>query len=274
MSTSRAIPRVRSPELALTDEIPAHWWNGNAVVTHVANGVAMLFPAGERFFVRSVRHFAKSIDDDVLRTQIDRFFKQEGRHAKEHDRMTRVLAAQGYDVDRFLSFYERLGYGIIERISTPELRLATTAACEHFTALLAEEALATDILATAHPAVRALLQWHAAEEIEHRAVAFDVLAAVDARYGLRMAGLGMASACLGGFWLVATLSLLAQERKLGARRLWRDFVAFRNAPGRSVFLEGIRAYTRRDFHPLDMKIDALAETYFAVNGLEPTEVAA
>lgn len=274
MSKSRAIPRVRVPELALTNDIPAHWWNDNAVVTHVANGVAMLFPAGERFFVRSVRHFAKSIDDDVLKKQIDRFFKQEGRHAKEHDRMTRVLAAQGYDVDRFLAFYERLGYGIIERISSPELRLATTAACEHFTALLAEEALATEILATAHPAVRALLQWHAAEEIEHRAVAFDVLTAVNPSYRLRMAGLGMASACLGGFWVIATLSLLAQERKLGARRLWRDFAAFRNRPRRSVFVDGIRAYTRRDFHPLEMDIDALAEAYFAATGLEATEVAA
>lgn len=274
MTKPRAIPRVRSPELDLDASIPRHWWDDNVFVTHVANGVAMLFPAGERFFVRSVHHYAKSIDDDVLRKQVDRFFKQEGRHAKEHDRMTRVLAEQGFDVDRFLELYERLGYGIIERISPPQLRLATTAACEHFTALLAEEALTTRFLDSAHPAVRALLLWHSAEEIEHRAVAFDVLAKVAPSYALRMAGLGVASACLAGFWCLATASLLLQERNLGVKRLWRDLVAFRAQPGRSVFVDGIRAYVRRDFHPSNLELDALAAEYFAAAGLEPTDVAA
>ena len=37
--------------------------------------------------------------------------------------------------------------------------------------------------------MREMLAWHAAEEIEHKAVAFDVLQAVAPSYALRMAGL-------------------------------------------------------------------------------------
>ncbi len=271
---SRTLPRVRSPELEFTSKIPRHWFDGNVIATHLTNGVGMLFPAGERFFVRSVRRFQDHVEDADLRAQIDRFFKQEGRHAREHDRMTTMLAEQGFAVGPFLALYERVAYGWIEKLSSPKLRLATTAACEHFTALLAEEVLRTRVLDTADPTVRALLLWHAAEEIEHRAVAFDVLTAVAPSYALRMAGLAMASLCLAGFWMLATACLLYQDRHVGLRRLWRDFRATLDPSSKSVFVQGIRMYVRRGFHPSDLDLDELAASYLASAGLEPAERAA
>lgn len=261
----RPLPEVRSPKMSSHGPVPRAWFADNAVATHLANGVGLLFPAGERFFVRSVRAYLDELKDETLVLHAKRFFGQEGRHAKEHDRVIALLREQGYDVTGFLKFYERVAYKLIERISPASLSLATTAACEHFTALLAEEALVSRSLDEAHPTMRELFLWHAAEEIEHRAVAFDVLSAVAPSYPLRLAGLFVATACLGGFWALATVSLLLQEEK--PHRLAKDFLRMFGQEGvSSIFVRGIREYMKRDFHPLDRELDALAERYLEEAG--------
>jgi len=225
----------------------------------------MLFPAGERFFVRSVNYYLPQVESPLLRAQVKGFFGQEGRHAKEHDRWNEVLSGQGFAVDRFLSLYERLAYGVIERLAPHSLRLATTAACEHFTALLAEKALRNRILDRADPTMRALLLWHAAEEIEHRSVAFDVLKQVNPSYALRIAGLAMATACLGSFWLAAMVMMLWQDRAALGPSFRKDLSTIRSVRKQQelggVFLPGILAYLRRDFHPAQLDLDQLAADY-------------
>lgn len=265
---ARAVPKPRSPGVDLDAPVPRHWFGGNAFATHVANGVNLLFPAGERFFVRSVNHYLDRVKSPLLRAQIKGFFGQEGRHAKEHERVFQQLEAQGYDVSRFLRFYEAVAFGVIERLSPPSLRLSTTAACEHYTAIMAENALRLGLLEHAHPVMRQLLLWHAAEEIEHRAVAFDVLQEVAPSYALRVAGLGMATLCLGGFWAIGAAMLMAQDQGVSRERLLADRRVAREARGdQSVFLRGIREYLRPDFHPSQNDIDNLAAGYLASVGL-------
>ena len=168
--------------------VPRHWLANNAAATAISNGVNLLFPHGERFFVRSVKYFFDQIDDPVLRGQIKGFFGQEGRHAHAHDDFNAVLRTQGYEIDQFLEPYERTS-SWLEEHTPPKLNLAVTAAAEHFTAILAEGAFSRDVLDACDPRMRELLAWHAAEEIEHKSVAFDVLQKVDPSYALRIGGL-------------------------------------------------------------------------------------
>src|SRR5882724_6040924 len=84
-------PKPRSPGLPIDGSIPRHWFAGNVWATQVVNGVNLLFPAGERYFVRAVNHYAKKIDDPLLAAQVRGFFGQEGRHAREHERFFAVL---------------------------------------------------------------------------------------------------------------------------------------------------------------------------------------
>lgn len=241
--------RPRRPELVFDAEIPRHWLGGSAVATQLANGINLLFPHGERFFVRSVRYYLDRIDDAVLREDARGFFGQEGRHAAEHERFFRILEEQGYEIRSFLDFYERWSTRI-EKLFPREIHLSTTAALEHFTATLAHAALAEGLIDTAHPKLKALLYWHAAEEIEHKAVAYDVLQQVAPSYGVRVAGLLVASACLGGFWLIAARHLLAQDG-LTSAEVVRELLRLRRQQGvgpRS-FSRGIRQYLARDFHP-------------------------
>src|SRR5262245_47328566 len=191
--------------------VPRHWMAGNPTATAVANGVNLLFPHGERFFVRSVKHFLDRIDDPVLRAQVKGFFGQEGRHARAHDRYNDVLRAQGYEVDRFLELYQAISSWLEARLPA-KLNLAATAAAEHFTAILAEGAFTQQVFDEIDPTMRQLLAWHAAEEIEHKAVAFDVLQRIDPSYALRVAGLIYATITLTSFWVWGTAMLLRQDR--------------------------------------------------------------
>jgi predicted metal-dependent hydrolase len=265
-------PLPRTPRIGFL-EVPRRWLAGSAAATHVANGVNLLFPAGERFFVRSVRHYLDSLDDEELVREVKGFFGQEGRHAQAHERFFDTMRAQGYEIDRFLARYERLAFGIIEKASPPALRLSVTVALEHFTAILAEDALSGPMLPHADPAMRQLLQWHALEELEHKSVAFDVLAAVNPSYPLRLAGLALATTLLGAFWIRATQDLLAQDgMTLGdAARELRQLRERGHEHGEGfprpivqrVFLRGIREYLRPGFHPRDRDDAALVAAALA-----------
>jgi predicted metal-dependent hydrolase len=246
--------------------IPKHWFAGSVFATHLANGVNLLFPAGERFFVRSVRAYLDQVKDDPELVEAIRGFSgQEGRHAQAHERFFEILEGQGYAIRPYLKAYERIAYGLIEKVAPPKLRLATTAAAEHFTAVMAENFLVDSDELDLHPVMKELLQWHSAEEIEHRAVAFEVLQRVDPSYAWRIGGLAMATLTLMGFWIAATAMLLAQEDvELGKRlRAERSHLAERQPFGERVFGRGIRAYLRRDFHPAHAThLDELAKRYF------------
>jgi uncharacterized protein len=248
-------------------EVPRHWFRDSAFLTHVANGLNLVFPAGERFFIRSVKHMLDRIDDPDLLGRVRGFFGQEARHGLEHERAFAVLEAQGYEIRSFLAWYEHWAFEWLEPRVPATLRLSITVALEHFTATLAEQALTTDALDHADPAMRALLRWHAAEEIEHKSVAFDVLQRVDPRYRVRIAGLAVATVGLLFFWRAGTRMLLAQEPPAVRRNLGRERRAAR-AHGHDdrFLLRAIASYLRRDFHPDRHDNLGLAKAYLASIG--------
>ena len=63
MAANEAI-RVSKGRAARRTEHPQHWIDGSALATHLVNGVNMLFPDGERFFIRSVKHYLDQITDE------------------------------------------------------------------------------------------------------------------------------------------------------------------------------------------------------------------
>jgi len=268
--------KPRSIDLPLEEAVARHWLADNVVATALGNSVNMLFPAGERFFVRAVRHYMSQVSPE-LRERVVGFFGQEGRHAQAHERINHLLAEQGYKVDRFLHIYERVCYGVTEKLAPPALRLAATAACEHFTAIMADNFLRqTEFFDNLDPTMRRLLLWHAAEEIEHKAVAFEVLQTVNPSYALRVLGLGFATFFLGLFWFSGTVMLLRQERQqLGLSRVLADMRGMRAMRQKrqrrgvivEVFLRGIREYLRRDFHPDNNDNYALAKQYLQAAGM-------
>jgi len=272
-ATSRPIP-VRAMGFPFDASIPRAWFHGNAVATHVANGLNLLFPEGERFFIRSVKHYLDQLGDDPeLAARVRAFFGQEGRHGHEHERFNRILEAQGYEVARFLTSYKHWAFEVCEPRVSPALRLSITAALEHYTATLADNGLRSDVMDSAHPVLRDLLKWHAAEEIEHKSVAFDVLRKVDPRWSLRVSGMLLATLGLMTFWAIASRDLLAQERARGtdlraaARAAGSDPKLIAEGARRRALLRGAFVdYLRPSFHPDQHDNYDLARAYLASIG--------
>lgn len=301
------MPTVRRPRFDLGPEVGAHWFGGSAVRTHLANGLNFVFPEGERFFIRSVRHYEDRVADPALRARVAAFAGQEAQHQRAHLAAFAALEAHGYEIASWLAWYRRAAYEGIEPRVPPVLRLSTTAALEHFTATFGELALRTEMLDDAHPAMRALLRWHAAEEIEHRDVAFDVLLAVDPRWSVRAVGFVMAGGLLGFFWASGYRHLVRQERaRAGAAGSPSATAPSAEAPipatapsaeaptpartpandrrldpegARRVrqfwarhgpgFARAVLAYLKPGFHPRDADSDALAEAFLAEMATAP-----
>jgi predicted metal-dependent hydrolase len=256
------------------EQIPRHWLAGSAFGTHLVNSLNLLFPAGERFFVKSVRHFEGQISDPALRRQIKSFYAQEGRHSHAHERYFATMREHGLEFDGITRSLEWLLHRAAQRVIHPKLRLSVTVALEHYTAIMAEVAFTEPYLAQMHPTMREFLLWHAAEEIEHCAVAFDVMHEIDPSYALRLAGFVVATVGLLGYWSVGTTSLLRQD-KVPIGQIVREAREFidREIAGRQVFFRAAREYISPDFHPLDRDSHALITEFLTRFELEHAKAA-
>ena len=85
-------------------------------MTHFFNALSLLFPAGERFFMDSVRNYRDRIHDPVLRKQVLGFIGQEAMHTREHVDYNDLLQTAGlpaHKLDRgsgrFLNLIARNG---------------------------------------------------------------------------------------------------------------------------------------------------------------------
>ncbi|HMV68833.1 MAG TPA: metal-dependent hydrolase [Myxococcota bacterium] len=259
-------PVVRPAVTEGYEELPRHWWFDSVLVSHRVNALNLLFPAGERFFIRSVRRYLDRVSDPELRERVRAFAGQEAQHGRAHEAAFAALEAQGFEIRDFLAWYEWLAYEVIEPNTPDLLHLSATVALEHFTATMAEDALGTDLLDGAHPLMRDLLRWHASEEIEHRSVAFDVLQEVDDRYLVRLAGLVVATITLLMFWEVGSRHLLKQDPAATRERLRREQVeALGRGQSRDFVRRSILSYLRPGFHPEDRPTRGLAERWLAMN---------
>ncbi|HYD47129.1 MAG TPA: metal-dependent hydrolase [Terriglobales bacterium] len=250
--SAHAIP-VRKPSLDFAQPIPRFWFKGNFVATHFFNGLNMLFPDGERFFVKAVHDRLDRITDPVLREQAKGFAGQEGQHANQHEKYFDVLREQGYQIDTFLRRFRKFCQ-LSNRWMPAPLRLSITAGAEHYTAIFGANVIEDrELLGDVHPTMRNLLLWHATEEIEHKSVAFDVLKATHPSYLLRVAGFAVASIVLFGWAIAGCRMLLRQDRipRQVAREHEQRMIDRDQGRSRAKLRDGALDYFRRDFHPSD-----------------------
>ncbi len=170
-------------------DLPRHFAeDGDLISGHVIAALSSVFPDGEDYFVRSVRHFRDQITDPALKRQVGRLHRPGGRARQGAPCLQRpprrARATRRSSTRRSPGSALRLR----ERIAPAKANLAATAALEHFTATLAELVLRNEEIRTlmGADAVRDLFVWHALEESEHKAVAFDVYRAVGGSERLRV----------------------------------------------------------------------------------------
>ncbi|MGH3968316.1 MAG: metal-dependent hydrolase [Mycobacterium sp.] len=247
-----------------TKPLDRHYVQGDLVMSHVVAVLSALFPQGEDFFVRSVRHYADRITDPDLKKAVAGFTGQEVSHGREHRALNDQLQLMGYPTHRIDRFTGK-GFARAERLYPPRYRLAVTAALEHYTAALAETLLsdprAREVLGDTE--VRSVLLWHALEESEHKAVAFDVYRAVGGTERMRILAMCVTTCMFTGVLLLHTAcSLLADRVAYHPVRLIASIAALRHSPFlRPAVIRRLVAYLRPGFHPSDNDNTALLEEW-------------
>ncbi|MCU4610199.1 metal-dependent hydrolase [Acinetobacter ursingii] len=159
------------------EKIKRHYFANSPVMSHMLTALSSTFPIGEQFFVHSVRNVRDKVTDPTLQAQIAAFIGQEAMHSKAHSEFNDAWRRDHYNLDRFQAWLARKNIHV--HSLHPKIQLAITCAFEHFTALLGGYILRhPEVLSTLDEDAIKLWVWHAIEEIEHRAVAFEVYQAV------------------------------------------------------------------------------------------------
>jgi len=164
----------RKMDFSFDPAMPRYWFDNDQFKTILLTALSCTFPEGERFFVRSVRHYQKQLRDPLLREQVKGFIGQEAHHGNEHDAFNHFMESKGVPTRKVDEFVNR-GMRFMAKHLSPQRQLAKTCALEHFTAMLAELMLEhPEFLKGMDERMLPLWLWHAVEESEHKAVAFDV----------------------------------------------------------------------------------------------------
>lgn len=244
---------VRNIEFDLNKQLSKDWLDNDPFKTAFFNALSMSFPAGERFFIDSVRHFRDKVKDPKLKQEISRFIGQEAMHSREHKKYNQMLCeARGYSQSTMEGRTEaavRLG----EKKLSREGQLAMTCGVEHLTAILADKILKGWMLSNVEPKIRSLWEWHAAEELEHKSVAFDVYMDIGGNYKARKRTLRIFTVNFLLDLLANTTYMLRKDKKLWKWSTLKSGFNFLFAKGgvlremRSDYL----MYFDPGFHPWD-----------------------
>lgn len=244
--------------------VPKYWFNQDAGLTHFMTALSALFPEGEQFFVdsvRAVRHHDHIKMNKIMQAEISAFIGQEAMHSKEHEAFNHYAQIYGFDIEKM----ERWTRLVIDSkkmfhyfFPIEKIDMAATCALEHYTATIAAQLLKREDFhdMMQDPTMLKLWLWHAIEENEHKAVAYDVFEAIYgkdfATYFLRCFSMLVATIlifCTHSFFFAY---LMHQDRKLRLKHIKQTLKIMYGRQGFfTQILPQLADYFRREFHPND-----------------------
>ena len=243
---------VRRLLIDLQTPFGRNWCGGNAFSTAFFNALSMSFPFGEQFFIDAVRDAMATLPPEAqekYRADVRGFIGQEATHRRTHSLFNGHLERQGLKDGWSPRAAERM-----QRMAgaDPRHALAVTAATEHFTAMFAEWLLAhPEVLEEAEPRLRTMWLWHSAEELEHKAVAFDLYTAAGGSHAWRTRWFRRVTLMFLGDLMRQTVANLRHEGQLWKWTTWRSAARVLLGPGGLIRgnWPAWRSYFRIGFHP-------------------------
>ncbi|WP_180112385.1 metal-dependent hydrolase [Acinetobacter sp. YH12131] len=268
------------------DAVPEYWMSGNAGLTHFMTALSALFPAGEKFFidsVRAVRYHPMLKDNADLQKEISAFIGQEAMHTHEHVGFNASAQKFGHDVDTLdcytdtviqttRKFMAKLAKPI--GITQKMVDLTATTALEHFTATIASQLLTNSHIQElmTDDTMKTMWLWHAIEENEHKAVAYDVFEGVFGKglkaYALRTSSLVISMLTLFFVQNYFLWRLLKQDKQLNLENL-RMIYRYAYSPSKGIITgmgKEMLFYFKPNFHPNDFDTTTLLNTWKAKLG--------
>ena len=276
-SPARLRPRQPKIDFAAT---PKYWVLGDPQATHSLNILHFGIPAGERYFIDGVRLAMPYVTDARLQADARGFIGQEAVHARLHERAAEHLDLFSIPlIQRRVELMDRTREALYRRVDglpEPFRRRAVLAWLsgvmlgEHFTALFADTVFddtKTDDAAF-DPEMVQLLKWHAAEELEHRTLPYDVFRHIGGGYLTRVAPALPAFAFLPVGLIGITSLLMALDPDVRHRFSFRDYVRAvraRRSPSLLHVMVRLPAYLLPRYHPSHLGDDQRAQAWLASN---------
>jgi uncharacterized protein len=236
-----------------------HFVDNDPACSHVWTAFQAYFPEGEQFFVDAVRDAKPLVKDEALQREISAFIGQEAMHGKEHKDANAELRRQGVNVYGW-DARTRWARKKLNSLLSVKARLAGTAAVEHYTAVMAEHLMKSEDFhrLLSDPTVKNLIFWHAMEESEHRAVAFDTHQAIGGTYAQRAIAMTIVSIGIGPVVLAAMLSCMKQDGELYNLKSWAKFLnLYFGKPG--IFrkmIPDLALFYKPGFHPMQTDMES------------------
>lgn len=232
--------------------IRRHYFANSPVMSHLLTALSSTFPIGEQFFVHSVRNVRDKVMDKKLQAEIAAFIGQEAMHSKAHAEFNDAWRRDDYNLDRFQAWLGRKNSYV--KSLHPKIQLAITCAFEHFTALLGGYILRyPEVLSTLDDDAIKLWVWHAIEEIEHRAVAFDVYKHIYGDDKIRRMMMRSVTTGFASLTFYSATKLFMQDKKKSLPKLGGNlFGAYLLAKMFIQLTPEYLAYYKADFHPTEI----------------------
>ncbi|WP_448761290.1 metal-dependent hydrolase [Acinetobacter tandoii] len=269
------------------ENVPEYWMNGSAGLTHFMTALSALFPAGEQFFidsVRAVRYHSAIKENEALQKEISAFIGQEAMHTQEHVGFNASAQKYGHDVacleqqtDKVIQGFRKAAAILFKPVGVTQemIDLMGTTALEHFTATIASQLLINRHIQElmTDETMSTMWYWHAIEENEHKAVAYDVFEGVFGTgvkaYLARCGSLIAAMATLFVVQSYFVLRLLKQDNQLNLKAL-KDIYVYGYSPSKGIITgmgREMLAYFKQGFHPNHLDTVSLLANWKAKLGL-------
>ena len=234
--------------------LPKYWNDNSPFKTHFLNALSLTLPECEKFFIETLKHYSKQIDDPTLTKEVKEFVKQESQHRHAHRKYNNWLLSHNLPVTK-LQDDSTFMWDQARKYFNPKSWLALTICVEHITVVYASVFMShPEILENMHPQFEQIWRWHAIEELEHKSVTLDVWNETEGSMFYK--NLAMLFVLPMYMWYVGknTIVLLHADKQLWKWSTWSDMLSFLFNTKTGLLTKSFIPwcdFLKKDFHPND-----------------------
>lgn len=259
---------VRRPDNIDYSQASKYWLASCPISTAFGDMLSIIIPEYERFFIRTVRESMSESTDSIDTQRLKTFIQQEAHHYKVHEEINASRIRFGLNPDAMTGMLRGL-FVTANRYLPLSFRLGMTAFMEHFTAAGAHAHLACRVNEHIDDGLNTYWVWHSVEEIEHKAVAFDLYIASGGSYATRLFSalftlfinipvfVCFYLLILWGYWIHPSSQPRLSKKQKALRTAGRK--SHIRALLKSLYISC--DYFRPNFHPWDLDDSGLAQQF-------------
>ena len=242
---------MKTLKVPLLSNITKYWFDYNPSLTHFMSSLSVLFPDGERFFMKSMNAYRKDLPEYYVK-ELDEFCRQEASHGRIHETLNSHLDA---GILKSLEGRTIHALDIASRLLNRRQRLVVTICLEHLTAILGERLLLkTDLTDRMIGSAKDIWLYHGQEELEHSHVAYDIYNYIGGGYLNRALMLPIVTIALAYIIVHNWIDIMNNDTDFGDDRLLESLSVLLGSDGFiTEIIPEYMAWFRPGYHPVSLQ---------------------